>query len=367
MNLYEQLENLENGIRNAKQILSDNLNQKGVEVSVDDSLTYLADNVANIPQGEGSGNGFDFSVIGYSKTLENEINSVTNNDIAYSKTKYDEWNPSNTSATSLYQGDTELVYAPNIDMSNVKEMNQVFNGCTKLKVVPKYETSKVTSMINLFKSCSNLTEVPLFDTSNCTNFRAFFQNCINLKIVPTFNTSKATEIGNMFDGCSNLTEVPLFDTSNCTNMGSMFYGCKSLTSIPKLDSRKSSSLSSFFYGCSSLKRIEELSLMSLSQTVSYSYFVGYSNNYSLRYILFKDIGYQERMKTFNNSYVNNWGVNSDEVPDARQSLIDSLITYSFDRAEAGYETCTITLSSNSKALLSEEEIAAITAKGYTIA
>jgi hypothetical protein len=31
-----------------------------------------------------------------------------------------------------------------------------------------------------------------------------------------------------------------------------------------------------------------------------------------------------------------WGLNSEEVPDARQSLIDTFITYSFDRAAAGY-------------------------------
>ena len=57
----------------------------------------------------------------------------------------------------------------------------------------------------------------------------------------------------------------------------------------------------------------------------------------------------------------------DAVADARQSVIDTLITYSYDRATAGYSTCTVTLHADTKALLTEDEIAQITAKGYTIA
>jgi hypothetical protein len=51
---------------------------------------------------------------------------------------------------------------------------------------------------------------------------------------------------------------------------------------------------------------------------------------------------------------------------ARQDLVDSLITNSFDRATAGYSVFTITLSQETYNLLTEEEITAITNKGYTI-
>ena len=59
----------------------------------------------------------------------------------------------------------------------------------------------------------------------------------------------------------------------------------------------------------------------------------------------------------------NWGINSAE---SRQSLVDSLLTYSFDRAAAGYSTCTITLHADTLARLTAEEIAAISAKGFTL-
>lgn len=64
-----------------------------------------------------------------------------------------------------------------------------------------------------------------------------------------------------------------------------------------------------------------------------------------------------------------WGMDGSDFPfkNGKQSLIDSLITNSFDRAAAGYNTCTVALGSYTKGVLTEDEIAQITAKGYTIA
>jgi hypothetical protein len=60
------------------------------------------------------------------------------------------------------------------------------------------------------------------------------------------------------------------------------------------------------------------------------------------------------------------GINTDDYPNARQDLVDSLLTNSFDRANSGYSVFTITLSLETFNLLTEEEITAITNKGYTI-
>ena len=61
----------------------------------------------------------------------------------------------------------------------------------------------------------------------------------------------------------------------------------------------------------------------------------------------------------------NWGDDT-IVAGARQTLVDSLLTYSYDRVAAGYGTTTLRLSSQAFARLTAEEDAAITAKGYTI-
>lgn len=340
----------------------------------------------------GASSAIDFSSIGYSDEFSAELNAKWNNDVAYSKTLYDAWNPSNTSAWRLYIDDKNIVYAPNIDTSNVTSTEYMFTRCTSLQTVPLYNTSKVTnmesmfsyclslknvplidtsnvtSMYSMFQSCSGLTSVPFFDTRNVENMSGMFWNCTNLKTVPFFDTSKVTNMQYLFYGCSSLTSVPAFDTSNIDTTYNMFNGCSSLTSVPAIDTSNATSFESMFQGCDKLKTIEGISFKSFSaSTMSTFYLCGFSYNSSIRKAVFKDIGYQSTAVQFNTSTINNWGVNNDEIQDARQSLIDSLITYSFDRASAGYPTCTITLSDNTKALLTEDEKAQITAKGFTIA
>ena len=268
----------------------------------------------------GDSSAIDFSSIGYDAEFSAEVNAKYNNDVAYSKSLYDAWNPSNTSANRLYSVDTKLVYAPNIDTSNVTTMYGMFSGCTSLQTVPFYNTSNVDSMEFMFYKCFSLTSVPTFDTSSVYNMEYLFSNCSNLKTVPELDTSKVVYFSNMFGSCDSLTTI------------------------------------------------EGISLKSFSDSTMNKYYIfGYGGNSSIRKAVFKDIGYQSTAVQFNTERVDNWGVNTSEIPDARQSLIDSLITYSFDRAAAGYPTCTITLSDNTKALLTSDEIAQINAKGFVIA
>ena len=286
----------------------------------------------------------DFSSIGYSDEFSAELNANMNADIAYSKTLYDKWNPNRTDAYNYYRDNKNIVYAPNIDTSNVTDMEQMFFNCYRLQTVPAFNTINVNSMAYMFYNCSSLTAVPLFNTIN------------------------VNRMDYMLYGCSNITNIPSFNTSNVYRMDYMFYNCSSITTIPELDTRNVTNFYFMIGGCSSLTTIEGISFKSFSDsTMKNNYMIGISNNKSIRKAVFKDIGYQSDAVQFNTSKIDNWGVNTDEIPDARQSLIDSLITYSFDRASTGYPTCTITLSTNTKALLTEDEKAQITAKGFTIA
>lgn len=61
----------------------------------------------------------------------------------------------------------------------------------------------------------------------------------------------------------------------------------------------------------------------------------------------------------------NWG-NDAEWRGARKSLTDTLITNSFDRTAAGYQPVTIELSAYTFGLLTEQEKATISAKGFTL-
>ena len=342
MSLNTDLQTLKTNIEGVKSTLYTNLTNKGVtNISETDTLSTLANKVSTITAG---GSGVDFSPIGYSDEFSAELNSNMNDDIAYSKTLLDAWNPSNTSAYGLYRDDKNIVYAPNIDTSNVTSMEQMFTRCYRLQKVPLFNTSNVTNMGYMFNYCSSITTVPLFNTSNVTRMDYMFYYCTSLQKVPLFNTSNVTNMDYMFYYCTSITTIPAFDTSNVNNFNSMLVGCSSLTTI------------------------EGISFKSFADsTMKNNYIAGVTGNNSIRKAVFKDIGYQSTAVQFNTSRIEFWGFNEDDIPDARQSLIDSLITYSFDRASAGYPTCTITLSDNTKALLTEDEKAQITAKGFTLA
>lgn len=319
MSLNSDLQTLKTNIEGVKSTLYTNLTNKGVtDITESDTLSTLANKVSTITAG---GSGVDFSQIGYSDEFSSELNAKMNADIAYSKSLLDAWNPNNpNSANGLYIGDTKLVYAPNIDTSTVTIMQRMFQNCVRLTSVPLYNTSKVKDMYQMFDNCRSLTTIPAFNTINVTIMSQMFSSCYLLKTVPEMDTSKVTNFQYMFNNCTSLTTI----------------------------------------GGISFKSFS-------ASTMNHQYLVGSGTISSIRKAVFKDIGYQSNAVQFNTKNITNWGVNSDEIPDARQSLIDSLITYSFDRATAGYPTCTITLASNTKALLTSDEISQINAKGFTLA
>ena len=174
------------------------------------------------------------------------------------------------------------------------------------------DTSMITDMSGMFNLCSKLTSLDLsgFNTSMVTSMHEMFNSCSSLTSLDlsSFNTSAVTRMGHMFNNCSKLTSLNLtsFDTSAVTTMGSMFNNCASLTSL----------------------------------------------------ILGPNFFKTPNVTSIDFSYSTQW---------INDTVVTSLVTNSYDRATAGLKTMTLKLSANTKAALTDEQKAAITAKGYTIA
>jgi len=130
-----------------------------------------------------------------------------------------------------------------------------------------------------------------------------------------------------------------------------------------------------FYNCPNLKSIASINISGLTGSITNSIIYGCDN---LKSVVFKNIGTASGLTSLNFIDIHYWGYDYESTTTYKtdnnyQSLKDSLLTYSYDRATAGYNTCTISLHNNVKAILddtdcfSAAEIAEITAKGYTIA
>ena len=296
----------------------------------------------SVEDGGGASSGLDFSSIGYDDKLSKEINDEYNADIAYSKQLLDEWDSSSTSAYRLYYNNTNLIYAPNIDTSNVTTMQQMFYGCSSLTAIPLLDTSKVTNMQYMFYSCNSLTTIPLLDTSKVTNMYYAFENCSSLTTIPLLNTSNVTAMPRMFFGCSSLTTIPLLDTSKVTNMGYMFNGCTNLTTIPELDCGSVTNSNSPI-GTSNLSKLTELGgFKNLKVTWT---------TYSLDRI--PNVTVESLMNVINNLW--DWSGNTDGKAPLNNGTI-----YNFGT------THKLSFGSTNLNKLTPEQIAVATNKGWTL-
>ena len=231
---------------------------------------------------------------------------------------------------------------------------------------PSYSSSTIQICIR----GGNIT----INAPNCRLINYLFGNMYALNLEPLTININASEsiydIQRLLYNYAGEVNLNVSNISNITDFSYLFYNNSLITKIKELDTSGGTNFDGMFSSCKKLIKIASISLKSLNTKISYSYFTGYSNMDNLRYALLKDFGTGQRMTDASFIRWVNWGIEDETVPlsaGARQSLIDTLITYSYDRATAGYSTCTITLHADTKALLTEDEIAQITAKGYTLA
>ena len=162
----------------------------------------------------------------------------------------------------------------------------------------------------------------------------------------------ATTLGNIFGKNDQLTSWNQ-KIINCTN----------LVSIDELYCAGATSMVGILNGSLKLHTIKSMYWGQLKDSSNV-----FSPNNVIRHLTIKNIGHNivEGFGTnqYNFSKLQYWGVNNEDCPNARQSLIDSLLTYSKDLGpEFGQG---ITLSESTYDLLTPTEIQQIEAKGYRL-
>lgn len=175
-----------------------------------------------------------------------------------------------------------------------------------LMIVGEVNVPEVTSLTNLFRQDYQLYYVGKIYAPKCTSLKNAFYKCRSLHNVDIIDAPLVTDISYMFYDCPNLTSIPLLDCSNVTNMNNIFDSNKSLVDIKG----------------------------------------------------FKNLGMAQDFKT-TTIYLN-------PAPIINHESVMNVINNLYDRAAAGYYIITIKLHANSLALLSDNEIAIATNKGWII-
>ena len=252
------------------------------------------------------------------------------------------------------------------DMSSITDMSYMFYFCQELTSLDLsgLNTSAVTSMAYMFSYCSNLTSLDLtgLNTSAVTDMRNMFNSCYKLTSLDLsgLNTSAVTDMSNMFNSCYKLTSLDLsgFNTSAVTNMQGVFYDCRGLTSLDlsTFDTSAVTDMRNMFNSCQGLTSLDLSGFNTSAVTSMSNMFYLCSSLASL--ILGPNFFKTSQVTSIDFSSCSKW---------VGDTVVTSLVTNSYDRASAGLGALTLKLSTNTKAALTDEQKAAITAKGYTIA
>lgn len=235
--------------------------------------------------------------IGYSGTPQNILDGFD-----YAKDIYDNWTAP-ASMASLYRGDKDLKYFPNVDITGYTNYSAMFQDSGIIFTEPltlgdgsstvvngqwlfknsqieslEFDTADPDQAINLqdaFESCLNLkkiktsskisgslqatfadcTQLKRFegspDLSGVTSMREAFRACSSLTYFPALNTGATTDFYRCFQNCTSLRGVNDIDLSYATNLQQMFWNCSALESLPFLTVSRATNLTNMFQGTGS--------------------------------------------------------------------------------------------------------------------
>ena len=151
----------------------------------------------------------------------------------------------------------------------------------------------------------------------------------------------------MFRGCASITTIPQLDTSKGTTFNYMFGNCTSITTIPQLDTSQGTMFIGMFIYCSNLVTIP---LLDVSNGTNFTAMFNYSTKIT-------NIKFVECCIKYSISFQHSPLLSDESI----QSIIDGLADLT------GGTTQTLTLHADVKAKLTEEQIAQITSKNWTLA
>lgn len=274
----------------------------------------------------------------------------------------------------------------NIKVSNILDVQYWING-TKKNIVRIYSGSqkiweKIREIITDKQSliATKYTDKYLSyncDFSSCTDLTNSFNGNSTISNLILDNTGNVKVWGNgddngAFSRCPNLISVKI-NTDNAISFDGIFdtsdyfsYYNKNLTSIEFSTTKNVTEYHSAFRSETNLTSLKGIDFFSCVNIDAIFYYDGRSGIGNLMTFTAKNFGTQPNIRStnvngFNNLF--NWGVGSTE---AHNSVVDTLYTYSFDRAAHGYTALVVKLSSTTMNILTTAEKAAITAKGYTL-
>ena len=196
-----------NQLKVDKQNLVDNIVEKGVEATSDETFTTLVPKVKDIQGG--------IDINDYFETNSTQVSSYENVGSWYKLVK--------KLPSIKHTGSSKYYLFREFKGEELDTLNFTFPSGTDLQAMCYY--------------CSNLKKINMSNmiSENISNCYATFSNCLKLEtiIFPDDIGTKfgATNIAQMFRACTNLTTLPLINASNVINIYWLFRDAKNITNL----------------------------------------------------------------------------------------------------------------------------------------
>lgn len=256
-----------------------------------------------------------------------------------------------------------------IDTSRVS-VNVVpkFSGASwieRIERVPS-EWAEVNGFV--FTGCANLEYADLSgcDFGGRTSLYRMFSSCGKLKTVlmPEGRMEQFVGVNEMFASCVALESVDLSAVRNVSDMNRVFNGCKGLRGV-RFAEDMSYSGTGFLYVFTDCKDLEGVDLGTADfGAVNNQGRAFWCGNPGPKSIRIRGIGGNEKTDVWKDCFrCPSWG---DGGEDNRQSILYSLLEHSCDRTANGWETAQVGLPQAVLDRITDDEKAAIGAKGYSL-
>lgn len=282
-------------------------------------------------------------------------------DVEYAVEQY-EASKSRPESLGRYQEDTRLVYAPQVRKENAEKWSasNAFYGCTSLRHVGNLDFDGCTNAFQLFRRAA-FVECPVLNMPDCTNCISIYRDCKSLAAGRLPYAPNCHQFNMLFMGCSKMKSATgdVWDLAAMTSATGMLQEC-GIVETPRLITPNLKTAWNMFFGSNSLKKVTYIDYASVNDMRD-----TYRGCYALDILNIDHLGAVETV-TEPATLDLHWSSHLGETDEGRAALVGTLLANSHDRAAEGWEPLTVALHANALARLTDDEIAAITAKGFTL-
>ena len=184
--------------------------------------------------------------------MKKKDNDERTNQIAFNKNFSVGGNVSSmgTSLLGLFEGQTKLLDASELDVTGLTRGGRLFMGCSNLKYPPQTlgGGTLIGCFSRMFQGCASLLKAPKLPATRLWfdhnsgwqegTYQFMFKDCTSITEAPELPATEIEELCyvGMFEGCTSLTEAPELPATELAELcyKSMFTGCTSLENPPIL-------------------------------------------------------------------------------------------------------------------------------------